>query len=155
MKAVLNALLNQLNSFSDLSYAHKYGYISRDPFELVEKNNFPFYNVFPGVKRVAATDNLSIKEFERHVYPVTIHFATASMLINVAIMGDDKVGTIGILDLADDIWAAIILDRTLGGIVDGILPGYEAPWDMLKGESDNFVAIGEIVVEFFKDKAIA
>lgn len=153
MKQIIIALLNQLNNHPSLEYAYKNSYIAEDPFELMEKNRFPFFNVVPGDQRVEPLEDMSEQEIERHIYPVTVQFATSSMKINVAIMGDDANNKVGILDFSDDIWEAITFDRTLGGVVHGILPGYATPMDYLK-DTDKFIARSELIVEFYIDKGL-
>jgi hypothetical protein len=155
MKRTVTALLNQLKNHPDLSYAFQSAYVAEDPYELMEKDKFPFFNVVPSDARIErAVDDMSRKEFERHVFPVLIQFATTSMELNIAIMGDDNSDTyrVGILDFSDDIWTAIKFDETLGGIVDGILPDNTSiPMDYLEREDRFFVARAEIRVEFYRD----
>lgn len=153
MRTIVLALSNQLNNHPSLEFAYKCSYIAEDPFELMEKNRFPFFNIVPGDKRVEPLEDMSEQEIERHVYPVTVQFATSSMKINVAIMGDDANNKVGILQFSNYIWEAIIFDRTLGGAVHGILPGYATPMDYLK-DSDKFIARSELTVEFYIDKGL-
>lgn len=153
MEDVILAVLTQLKAFPQLSFAKECAYIAEDPYELLEKNRFPFYNVFPGDERVVETDGIPFSQFERHIYPVTIQFATRSLRINVAIMGDVTTGAVGILKFSDYIWNAITFDRTLGGLVDGLMPKTDVPKDFLK-DNDQFIARSEIVMEFFKDVAL-
>jgi hypothetical protein len=153
MKSTLKALALQLGNYSDLSYAHKYAYIARDPVNLIESNNFPFYNLFPGTKKVTTVPDTSKLDFERHILPVTIHFAVQSLEMDIAIMGNDR-GTFGILDFADHIWNAIKEDKTLGGIVDDVIPDFNIPMDPFVNGSNEFLVISEFTVEFYRDIAL-
>ena len=156
MKYILNAMVNQLTSFPDLSYAKDTGYVAQDPWDLVDKGNFPFFNVIPGDERIVrGIDDMPKDQIERHIYPVTIQFAQSSMNLNVAIMGDVEKGIVGILDMSDNIWDAINYDRTLGGVVEGIEPNdSEVSKDFLRAEDNMFLAQAEIMVEFYKDVAL-
>ena len=153
MKALITALLNQLKNHPSLTYAAQCAYLSEDPYELMEKNRFPFFNVVPGDQRIEmGLDNFSKVEFERHIYPVMIQFATSSLRLNVAIMGDDTNNKKGILDFSDDIWTAIKFDRTVNNTVDGIIPSNSViPNDFIKDNNSLFIARAEIKIEFYKD----
>jgi len=75
------------------------------------------------------------------------------MRLNVAMMGDEANEVKGILEFSDDIWDAINFDLTIGGTVDGILPGdSEIPTDYVKGEDSKFLAQAEIKIEFYRDQ---
>ena len=150
MKEILIALANQLRNYPDLSFASEYSYVAEDPYELMEQNRYPFWNIVPGDERREPLEEMSEVEMERHIYPITIQFATRSMRINVAVMGDPENNIIGILDFSDHIYQAIIFDRTLDNVVDGILPGSSVPRDYLKDDS-MFIARAEMTVEFYKD----
>jgi len=153
MKSVITALLNQLKNHPTLSYAFQSAYIAEDPYELMEKDRFPFFNVVPGDERIeVGVDNTSNLEFERHIYPVTVQYATRSMNLNIAIMGDDAKNKIGILDFSNDIWSVIRFDITLNGVVEGLVPSTTSiSKDFLQGEDKMFTAIAEIKIEFYKD----
>ncbi len=156
MKKVIIALLNQLKNYPALSYANQSAYLAEDSYELMEKDKFPFFNIVPGDAKIEpGPDDMGKDEFERHIYPLDIQFATSSMELNIAIMGDDSSDTfrIGILDFSNHIWEAVRSDKTLGGIVDGIVPDNTSiPKDFIKDNDKNmFIARAEIRVEFFKD----
>jgi hypothetical protein len=154
MKRVITALQNQLKNFPGLSYASLNANVAEDTWDLVEKNKFPFFNILPDNKKILrGIDGVSRNELERHVFPITIQFACASMRLNVAMMGDEANEVKGILEFSDDIWDAINFDLTIGGTVDGILPGdSEIPTDYVKGEDSKFLAQAEIKIEFYRDQ---
>jgi hypothetical protein len=153
MNTVLTALLTQLKAYSDLSYAAQSAYIAEDSFALMELNRFPFYNIVPGDERIeTGPNNMSSLDIERHIYPVTIQFATSSSRVNVAIMGDDANNIKGILQFSNDLWSGVKFDRTLNGTVQGVTPHLAIPKNFMKdASSDLFIAQAEMTIEFFKD----
>jgi hypothetical protein len=148
MKTILLSLSNQLNNYPTLEYAKKSNYIAEDPYELMGRNLYPFFNLMPGDERIEPLEEMSENEFERHIFPVSIQFATRSLKINIALLGDDN--HIGLLDFSRDIQEAIKFDKTLNYTVDGILPGSSIPKDTLK-DNNLFIARGEITIEFYRD----
>lgn len=152
MSDVITALQNQLYNFPDLSYAQNTGFVADDSFDLIEKDKFPFYNIVPGNERIEEVDGMSDDEMERWVYPVSVQFATSSMNTNVAIMGDESKDIVGILDFSRNIWQGIRFDKTLGGVVQGIMPGSTIRRDYIKDKKLGlFIGQGEILIEFFED----
>jgi hypothetical protein len=158
MKRTVLALSNQLKNFPDLSYASLSAYVAADPYQLMEKDKFPFFNIVPGDLRIErGPDKTSQKEFIRYILPVAIQFATSSMELNIAVMGDDNSETfrVGLLDFAEDIWNGVIFDETLGGAVDGILPKDTAiPMDYIARDDLMFIARAEFKIEFYRDKGL-
>jgi len=155
IKEVITALKNQLTVYPALAaYASDSGYIAEDPYELVQSNKMPFFNINPQGQVVEKLDDMSFTDIERHTMQFVIQFATRAMAKNVAVMGDDT--RTGILDFMDDIWSGIISDRTIGGTVDGITPGYAIAIDVIELEDQQriFVAGAEMIVEFFRDVAL-
>ena len=155
MKRTITALKNQLKNHPILAYASNYAYVANDPYQLMEKDKFPFFNIVPGDSRIQrGVDGISKKEFERHILPITIQFATQSMELDIAIMGDDASDTyrVGILDFSDNIWDAVKFDETLGGVVEGIVPDDTAvPMDYIERDDTSFIARAEIKIEFYRD----
>ncbi len=151
MKNVLLALANQLSNHPSLDYSKECSYIAEDPYELMEKNKFPFWNIVPGDERREPLEKMSEVQIQRFIYPVSIQFATRSMRINIAVMGDDN--HVGILDFSKHIQEAIDFDPTLGETVDGVLPGSSIPRDYLK-DNDLFISRAEMSIEFYKDTII-
>lgn len=155
---IILALYAQLQNYAGLDYVKSHGYHSRDAWELVTLKNYPFYTVIPNdpSKRIERVDEISKLEMERHVYRIVIQYATWSIRFDNAIMGDDATNTVGILDLQDDIWDAIISDRKIGGAVRGLLPTTEeVSFDMVGDkETEGFLAGGQIELEYYNDMPI-
>lgn len=150
MKEVIEALQIQLQNYPDLSYASSTSFVGENPFDLVEKNKFPFYNLMPGNERNTPVEGMGDDEMERWVYPVVIQFATASMNINAAIMGDSH--TVGILQFSKNLWEGVRFDKTLGDVVQGIVPGFSVNKDYIKhSRLGSFIGQGEMTIEFFED----
>jgi hypothetical protein len=152
MKEAILALQTQLQNFPDLSYASRTNFVGEDPFDLIEKNKFPFYNIVPGSERNEPVEDMSDDEIERWVYPITIQFASSSMNLNAAIMGDTGKGIVGVLQLSKNLWEGVRFDKTLGGIVQGVLPGFTVFRDYIKDpKRGSFIGQGEMTLEFFED----
>ena len=155
IKQIIIALKAQLITYPALAaYASDAGYIVADPVELVRTGGFPFFNVVPGNPiTVEKVDNVSFMEMERHIIPLVIQFATRSTTKDVAVMGDDV--TTGLLDFMEDLWDGIKFDRTIGGTVNGIVPGFTIEITILEleGEQRIFVAGAEMRIEIYVDKA--
>lgn len=151
MREAILALQNQLQNFSDLSYASQTNYIGEDPFDLVEKDKFPFYNIVPGDERQETVSDMSDDEMERWIYPIIIQFASSSMNLNVAIMGDEDKSIVGVLQLSKNLWEGVRSDKTLGGVVQGIVPGFTVHKDYIKNKIGYFIGQGEMTIEFYKD----
>jgi len=156
MKNTIIALWNQFKAAPSLDYANDSGFHSRDVLKLIQLNKFPFYNIlpFPGSdsKKIEEIDGLSFQNSERHICSIQIQYAVRAMFPKVAIMGDELKAVIGILDFQDDLWDVINSDKTLGGVVNGILPGTAIGFDMIQDTDDKiFIAGGEITIQFYKD----
>jgi hypothetical protein len=154
MKDVLEALANQLKNYDTLYYASNSGYIANDPYTLVKIDNFPFYNLAPTSIRIEQVDNIPFKQMERRIYAISIQFATKAIEQNIAVMGNEDHK--GIMEFQKDLWTGIISDRTLGDVVNGIIPGYDILIDVLELEDEahrsiGFVAGAEMSIEFYKD----
>ena len=154
-KEIIIALRSQLTAFPALAYAHESGYIAEDPYDLIQTNKFPFFNIIPTPNsEIGKVDNVSFREMESHIIPILIQFATRSIIKNVAVMGDGA--TIGILDFMEDLWDGVSADRTIGGTVGGINPGTTIMIDVLELEDKDriFIAGAELTIEFYKDIAL-
>jgi len=154
MKDVINALSGQLLSYSGLDYAYDSGHTAENVIELIQLNRFPFWNLVPDGVRYEKVDNVPFTQMERKIYPIVIQFATRSMEMNRAVMGHTATGKKGILDFSDDLWEAIKSDRTLGGVVRGVLPEFTINIEILDATGDQdkfFVAAAETTIEFFSE----
>lgn len=151
LKTLITSLKTQLENYAGLSYASKTAYVAKNPIALMEKNRYPFFNVLPEGTVTEKVDNISFTEMERNIHTVVIQLATMSLKEDVCVMGDNN--TTGMLDFIDDIWSGIKSDRTIGGSVNGILPGSTVNIDILElGDEDRvFVAQAELRIEFYKD----
>lgn len=153
MKLLLGKLTEQIKN--NVAYLNESGYYCRDTFELVQLNKYPFFNVIPtptNTIEVSSTAGISNKDMERHIYNVTIQFATRSLVINTALMGDDVKNIKGLFDVYEDIMASIRIDETIGKTVDGLLPGTSINFDVAQDVEDKyFIAVGEISIKFYKD----
>ncbi len=156
MKSLLIKLTEQIKN--NVSYLSDSGYYSRDVFELIQLQKYPFFNVVPAqinTIEITTPERMSIQGIERYIYSVTIQFAVRSLVINTALMGDEIKKIKGLLDLLQDIWTAIKVDRTIGGTVSGLLPGSTANFDIAQDTIDKFyVAVCEITLRFYKDIAL-
>lgn len=156
MKALLTTLINQITN--NVKYLSDGGYICRDTFELISLNKYPFVNVYPNSVNTITNDyvaNISKTEMERFIYSVIIQFAQRSLNVNTAIMGDDVKKVKGILDIYQDIWEAIKIDKTIGGKVNGILPGSTINFDVVQDTVDKYYLVaGELTIQFYKDVAL-
>lgn len=154
IKSLINGLKTQLSDYSGLSYASDSGHVVQDPYELVKKNSFPFFNIEPIGETIDKVDSVSFREMERTTYTIIIQLATRSLKKNVAILGDNNIT--GILDFIDDVWEAIKSDRTIGGVVNGITPGTSIGIDIIElddGER-SFTAVAEMTIEFYTDAVV-
>lgn len=151
----ITALRDQLVAASGLDYAKDSGYENRDVLELVQKNKYPFFNIISTGKRVGPTDGLDIKQFERHTISIVIQLATRAQSLKVALSGDDS--RTGMYDFVEDIWTAIKTDRTLGGAVNGYVPGSSIEIEVIDagGEQERlFIAAAEMKLQFYKDMGL-
>jgi len=153
MKLLLGKLVEQIKN--NVDYLNDSGYYCRDTFELVQLNRYPFFNVIPtptNTIEVSSPTGISNKDIERHIYNVTIQFATRSLVINTALMGNDVKKIKGLFDVWADIWKAIKIDRTVSGTVSGLLPASTINFDVAQDVNDKYyIAVGEITLKFYKD----
>jgi len=156
MKLLLGKLTEQIKN--NVAYLNESGYYCRDTFELVQLNKYPFFNVIPtptATIEVSSPARISNKDIERHIYSVTIQFATRSLVINTALMGDDVKKIKGLFDVWADIWNAIKVDRTISGTVSGLLPASSINFDVAQDTIDKYyIAVGEVNLKFYKDIAL-
>ena len=112
----ISALRTQLLENATLAtYASDSGYEDADVQALVQSNKYPFFNITSDGWETRPTDKMKLEHFERHVINVVIQFATRALKATIAKQGDSS--HVGIYDFAEDIWAAIKADKTLGGVV--------------------------------------
>lgn len=153
MKALLGKLTEQIKN--NVAYLNESGYYCRDTFELVQLNRYPFFNVIPTPTMTIETttpENISSKDIRRIIYSVIIQFATRSLVISTALMGDNVKNIKGLFDVYEDIMASIRIDETIGKTVDGLLPGTSINFDVAQDVEDKyFIAVGEISIKFYKD----
>jgi hypothetical protein len=156
MKRLLTVLLNQI--LNNVEYLKDGGYICRDTFELISLQKYPFINVYPNPVSTISNEqvaNISKSDMERYIYSVIIQFAQRSLYINTAIMGDDIKKVKGVLDIYQDIWDAIKFDTTIGGAVNGIVPGSVINFDVIQDTIDKYyLAAGELSIQFYVDKGL-
>lgn len=156
MKILLGKLVEQIKN--NVNYLNESGYYCRDTFELVQLNKYPFFNVIPAptnTVEVSSPAGISNSNIERHIYNVTIQFATRSLVINTALIGDDVKKIKGLFDVWADIWKAIKIDRTVSGTVSGLLPASTINFDVAQDTIDKYyIAVGEINLKFYKDMGL-
>lgn len=155
MKTLLLALKAQLEADATLAtYASDSGYIAKDSYTLVQYDKFPFFNLFPLGIRYERVTEVSFKEMNRKILPVRIDLACKNMNLDVSMLGDAN--NTGLLDFIDNIWSAIIADRTVGNSVNGVMPEFNVVTDTLQLEDDDrsFVSASEMIVEFYRDVAL-
>lgn len=156
MKILLGKLVEQIKN--NVDYLNDSGYYCRDTFELVQLNRYPFFNVIPTPTNTIEVSNpagISNKDIERHIYNITIQFATRSLIINTVLMGDDVKQIKGLFDVWSDIWKAIKIDRTISGTVSGLLPASSINFDVAQDTIDKYyIAVGEVNIKFYKDIAL-
>jgi hypothetical protein len=152
IKNTISAFRTQLVNYATLSYASDSGYEDADVEALVVSNKFPFFNITCDGVEIGQTDKMQLKEFERNTVSLVIQFATRAMKKTIAKQGDS--GHTGIYEFAEDIWAAIRSDRTLGSAVNGYLPGSSVIIDVVEvgGEDEKFfIGAAEMRIKFYKD----
>jgi len=148
---VITAVKSKLAS--SILYAKDSGYEDADVYELVQLNKYPFFNV-------TADDGLSIGDAEkirepygeRWEFKILIHLGVQAMKMEIAKRGDNT--RPGIYRFAEDVWAALKSDPTLGGVVWGMVPGAEITIDVagINRKKDSFfLGAAEIRISFFKD----
>ena len=152
MKQLLGKLTEQIKN--NVSYLQE-GYYCKDTFELIQLNKYPFFNVVPSPTMTIETTSptgMAIVDIERIVYTVIIQFATRSIVIGTALIGDDVKKVKGLLDVYEDIMQAIKIDKTIGNTVSGLLPGSSINFDVAQDVNDKYyIAVGEITLKFYKD----
>lgn len=152
MKQLLGKLTEQIKN--NVSYLQE-GYYCKDTFELIQLNKYPFFNVIPSPTATIETTtpaDMSITDIERIIYSVIIQFATRSLVIGTALVGDDVKKVKGLLDVYEDIMQAIKIDKTVGNTVNGLLPGSAINFDVAQDINDKYyIAVGEINLKFYKD----
>jgi hypothetical protein len=150
IKIVTGALRTQLINYADLSYAKDSGYEDEDVEDLIQKNRFPFFNIYAEGEEITKVENVGFENMERHIINMVIQFASKSMKLKEA-----KTGTHGLYNFKNDIWKAIRSDKTLGGNVLGFLPPANIIIDIMQtGEEKFFIAGAEMRIKFVKDLAI-
>ena len=155
MKATINALVTQLTNYADLSFSKDSGYASRDIAELIQLDRYPFFNVTYGSEDEVyeKVSDLSQDEIERHLLPIAIQYGVRAILKEVSVLGDDN--NTGILDFSDFIWEAVKSDRTLGGVVSGLIRPLSmriSPVTILPEEPSVFKEGREMLVMFYRDQ---
>jgi len=152
VKQLLGKLTEQIKN--NVSYLQE-GYYCKDTFELIQLNKYPFFNVVPSPTMTIETTSptgMAIVDIERIVYTVIIQFATRSIVIGTALIGDDVKKVKGLLDVYEDIMQAIKIDKTIGNTVSGLLPGSSINFDVAQDVNDKYyIAVGEITLKFYKD----
>lgn len=152
MKQLLGKLTDQIKN--NVSYLQE-GYYCKDTFELIQLNKYPFCNIVPSPTMTIETTSptgMAIVDIERIVYTVIIQFATRSIVIGTALIGDDVKKVKGLLDVYEDIMQAIKVDKTVGNTVSGLLPGSSINFDVAQDVNDKYyIAVGEITLKFYKD----
>ena len=152
MKQLLGKLTEQIKN--NVSYLQE-GYYCKDTFELIQLNKYPFLNIVPSPTMTIETTSptgMAIVDIERIVYTVIIQFATRSIVIGTALIGDDVKKVKGLLDVYEDIMQAIKIDKTIGNTVSGLLPGSSINFDVAQDVNDKYyIAVGEITLKFYKD----
>lgn len=151
---LINELNNQFKNYPDLYYAKDSGYVSDDPFRLIQLDRFPFYNIMPEGELIEKVDGISFKEMERHIFTLEIQFAVRSIRKNNAIMGNKEENIKGILEMKDDLWSCIISDRTVNKTVNGVLPGSGADIEVFQMDDDIFIAGGTLLISYYSDLAL-
>jgi len=155
VKQLLGKLTEQIKN--NVSYLQE-GYYCKDTFELIQLNKYPFFNIVPSptmtIETTSPTD-IPIADIERIIYSVIIQFATRSLIIGTALVGDDIKKVKGLLDVYEDIMQAIKIDKTIGNTVNGLLPGSAINFDVAQDINDKYyVAVGEINLKFYKDMGL-
>jgi len=152
VKQLLGKLTEQIKN--NVSYLQE-GYYCKDTFELIQLNKYPFLNIVPSPTMTIETTSptgMAIVDIERIVYTVIIQFATRSIVIGTALIGDDVKKVKGLLDVYEDIMQAIKIDKTIGNTVSGLLPGSSINFDVAQDVNDKYyIAVGEITLKFYKD----
>ncbi len=152
IKDTISALRTTLEGYSGLSYAVDSGYEDADVELLVQTNKFPFFNITCEGWETGPPPKIDIRHLERNTINVLIQFATRAMKKTIAKQGDS--GRVGVYEFAEDIWAAIIQDPTLGNQVGGYLPGSSVSIDVVEVQGDEeryFIGAAEMRVKFYKD----
>jgi len=149
MNSVLAALKIQLDTA--ISYCHDSGYIAEDVLSLIQSDKFPFYSLEPGSMRIGQIESIPIDFMERRVYNVTIVLGEQSLDRKIAVLG--SVDIKGLYPFINDVLAAVIADRTLGGAVTGTEIDFDISTDVFEFENKSrvFVAGAGVNLSFYKD----
>ena len=155
---IADAIKAQFLAAANLSYFDGRVTTFEDEMTLELAGAHPWVNINIEDVKIKAADNLDIRDYERHIYPVVLFFSNravckADVKRGTKITTDGTPsGDPGLFDIYDDIQTAIKADPTFGGVVKRLPYSSEFASDVKQYQNGEYwVGRAAVMFEVYKD----